>query len=127
MFEQDWIMRQIHDMTKIIAKVVFGANVSSIAAKLPQAEREIADDLIDKMKNGKVQEAVNDVERLSDNNTHHNLLIGLEFYSHLSVMDECFLEDNAYSLIKAKKDFERFAEKFGMQQMTSLYFGNNAE
>ena len=127
MFEQDWIMRQIHDMTKIIAKVVFGANVSSIAAELPQETREKVDDLINKVKNGKAQEAVDELDRISDDNTKENLLLGLEFYSRLSDMDEIIFESAAYSLIRAKKDFERFAEKFGMQQMTNLYFGDDDE
>ena len=127
MFEQDWIMRQIREISKMIAHVMLNAEVQSTVAELPQEERDLADDLINKMKSGKVQEAVDAVNRLADNNTKNNLIIGLEFYSHLSDMDEDFLEANEYNLVRARKDFEVFAEKFGMQQMTSLYFGNNNE
>ena len=127
MFEQDWIMRQIHEMAKMIAHVMLNAEVCSTVAELPQEERDLADDLINRMKSGNVQEAVDAVNRLADNNTKNNLIIGLEFYSHLSDMDENFLESNAYSLVKARADFKAFADKFGLNQMTDLYFGSDSE
>jgi hypothetical protein len=125
MFEQDWILRQIHEMTKIIAHVMFNSEVSSTVAELPQEKRDLADDLINRLKSGKVQEAVGDVNRLADDSSRDNLILGLEFYSSLSDMDEDFLEANGYSLFRARKDFEVFAEKFGVQQMTELYFGKD--
>ena len=127
MFEQDWIMRQIREISKMIAHVMLNAEVQSTVAELPQEERDLADDLINKMKSGKVQEAVNEVNSLADSNTRSNLMIGLEFYTRLSDMDEDFLEANGYSLVKARRDFKIFAEKFGMKQMTDLYFGNSDE
>ena len=127
MFEQDWIMRQIREISKMIAHVMLNAEVQSTVAELPQEERELADDLINKMKSGKVQEAVDEVNRLADDNTRENLLIGLEFYTSLSDMEEDFLEASGYSLVKARRDFKIFAEKFGMKQMTDLYFGNDDE
>ena len=127
MFEQDWIMRQIREISKMIAHVMLNAEVQSTVAELPQEERDLADDLINKMKSGKVQEAVNEVNSLADSNTRSNLMIGLEFYTSLSDMEEDFLEANGYSLVKARRDFKIFAEKFGMKQMTDLYFGNSDE
>jgi len=127
MFEQDWIMRQIREISKMIAHVMLNAEVQSTVAELPQEERDLADDLINKMKSGKVQEAVNEVNSLADSNTRSNLMIGLEFYTRLSDMEEDFLEANGYSLVKARRDFKIFAEKFGMKQMTDLYFGNSDE
>ena len=127
MFEQDWIMRQIREISKMIAHVMLNAEVQSTVAELPQEERDLADDLINKMKSGKVQEAVNEVNSLADSNTRSNLMIGLEFYTSLSDMEEDFLEANGYSLVKTRRDFKIFAEKFGMKQMTDLYFGNSDE
>ena len=97
-------MRQIHEMAKMIAHVMLNAEVCSTVA-----------------------EPVDAVNRLADNNTKNNLIIGLEFYSHLSDMDENFLESNAYSLVKARTDFKAFADKFGLNQMTDLYFGSDSE
>lgn len=125
MFEQDWILRQIKEITKVVAHIVFGAEVHSSALMLQQQEKEKADDLIDKLKLGRIQEAVDAVYVLSENNTKENLLIGLEFYAQLSDMEEEFLIENGYSLVKAKNDFMSFAERFGMEQMTQLYFGKD--
>ncbi|MCR5600564.1 MAG: DUF6483 family protein [Ruminococcus sp.] len=124
MFEQDYIMRQIKEMTAVIAKVVFGAKTDQSFYMLQEVERQKAFALIEKMRNGEVKEAVDDVNSLADNNTKENLLIGLEFYSQLSDMSDDFFIASAYSYVTARKDFERFAEKFGMQQMTNLYFGD---
>ena len=124
MFEQDYIMRQIKEITAVMAKVLFGAKTDQSFYMLQEVERQKAFALIEKMHNGEVQEAVDEVNKLADNNTKENLMIGLEFYADLSDMDEKFFAEKGYSLVKAREDFESFAEKFGMQQMTRLYFGD---
>ena len=125
MFEQDYIMRQIKEITAVMAKVLFGAKTDQSFYMLQEVERQKAFALIEKMHNGEVQEAVDEVNKLADNNTKENLMIGLEFYADLSDMDEKFFAEKGYSLVKAREDFESFAEKFGMQQMTRLYFGDD--
>ena len=125
MFEQDYIMRQIKEMTAVIAKVVFGTKVERAFEMLQEVERQKAFALIEQMRNGEPKEAVEQLDRLSDNNTKENLMIGLEFYAQLSDMDDDFFDENGYSLVTAKKDFEHFAEKFGLNQMTDLYFGSD--
>ena len=124
MFEQDYIMRQIKEITAVMAKVLFGAKTDQSFYMLQEVERQKAFALIEKMHNGEVQDAVNDVNKLADTQTKENLMIGLEFYADLSDMDEKFFAEKGYSLVKAREDFESFAEKFGMQQMTNLYFGD---
>ena len=124
MFEQDYIMRQIKEITAVMAKVLFGAKTDQSFYMLQEVERQKAFALIEKMHNGEVQDAVDDVNKLADDQTKENLMIGLEFYANLSDMDENFFAEKGYSLVKARKDFRRFAEKFGMQQMTRLYFGD---
>ena len=124
MFEQDYIMRQIKEITAVMAKVLFGAKTDQSFYMLQEVERQKAFALIEKMHNGEVQDAVDEVNKLADNNTKENLMIGLEFYADLSDMDEKFFAEKGYSLVKAREDFESFAEKFGMQQMTNLYFGD---
>ena len=124
MFEQDYIMRQIKEITAVMAKVLFGAKTDQSFYMLQEVERQKAFALIEKMHNGEVQDAVDEVNKLADNNTKENLMIGLEFYADLSDMDEKFFAEKGYSLVKAREDFRSFAEKFGMQQMTNLYFGD---
>ena len=40
-------------------------------------------------------------------------------------MDDDFFAEKGYNLVKARKSFEKFVEKFGLQQMTNLYFGED--
>jgi DNA polymerase III gamma/tau subunit len=124
MFEQDYIMRQIKEITAVMAKVLFGAKTDQSFYMLQEVERQKAFALVEKMRNGEVKEAVDEVNRLADEQSKENLMIGLEFYSNLSDMDDKFFEEKGYSFVNAKEDFRRFAEKFGMQQMTNLYFGD---
>ena len=126
MFEQDFIMRQIKEITAVIAKVLFGAdNVEQAFYMLQEVERQKAFALVETMRNGEPEKAVEELDRLSDNNTKENLMIGLEFYAQLSDMDEDYFIENSYSFGRAKDDVEHFAEKFGLEQMAELYFGKD--
>ena len=125
MFENDYIMRQIKELTAVIAKILFGAKSESMSLMLQQRERQKVEYLVDRMKNGEIQDAVDEINNLADTNTKENLLIGLEFYSQLSDMDDDFFAEKGYNLVKARKSFEKFVEKFGLQQMTNLYFGED--
>ena len=124
MFEQDYIMRQIKEITAVIAKVMFNAKVEQSFYMLQEAERQKTYTLIEKLRNGEIKEAVDEMDRLSDNNTKENLMIGLAFYDELSDTDDFTLTESGYSWLQAREAFERFAEKYGMQQMTNLYFGD---
>lgn len=127
MYEEDFIMRQIREITAVIAKVVFGKKADSMTLMLHQRERQKVEYLADKVKDGEIQDAVEELDRLADNNTKENLMIGLEFYAQLSDMDEEYFINSGYSFGQVRDDFERFTKKFGMEQMTELYFGKDDE
>lgn len=127
MYEEDFIMRQIREITAVIAKVVFGKKADSMTLMLHQRERQKVEYLADKVKDGEIQDAVEELDRLADNNTKENLMIGLEFYAQLSDMDEEYFINSGYSFGQMRDDFKRFAKKFGMEQMTELYFGKDDE
>ena len=124
MYEQDYIMRQIKEITAVMAKVLLDAKVDQSFAMLQEVNNQKAYTLIEKLRNGEIKEAVEEVDRLTDNNTKENLVIGLAFYDELSDISDAALIAAGYSLVKAREAFERFAEKYGMQQMTNLYFGD---
>lgn len=125
MFEQDYIMRQIKEITAVIAKVVFNAKVDKSFETLQEVEKQKAYTLIEQMNNGKIKEAVEELDKLTEENTVENLMIGLSFYSHLSDLDEEQFELAAYTFAQGRSDFERFANKFGWKGVTDLYFGND--
>ncbi|WP_295067877.1 DUF6483 family protein [Ruminococcus sp.] len=125
MFEQDYIMRQIKEMTAIMAKIMFGVNDRKSFYMLQEVERQKVHALVTQVKNGEPKEAVLELDRLTDNNTKENMMIGLEFYAQLSDMDEEYFINSGYSFGNMRDDFEHFAKKFGMEQMTELYFGKD--
>ena len=70
MFEQDFIMRQIKEITAVIAKVLFGAdNVEQAFYMLQEVERQKAFALVETMRSGEPEKAVEELDRLSDSNT----------------------------------------------------------
>jgi len=125
MFEQDYIMRQIKEMTAIMAKIMFGVNDRKSFYMLQEIERQKVHALVTQVKNGEPKEAVLELDRLTDNNTKENMMIGLEFYAQLSDLDEEYFINSGYSFGNMRDDFEHFAKKFGMEQMTELYFGKD--
>ena len=125
MFEQDYVMRQINEITGIIAKVVFGAKVDKSFEMLQEVERQKVYTLIEQMNKGQIKEAVEELDKLTEENTVENLMIGLSFYSCLSDLDEDRFELAAYTFAQGRRDFERFANKFGWKGVTDLYFGND--
>ena len=125
MFEQDYIMRQIKEITAVMAKVLFNANVEDSFAMLQEAERQKVFTLVEMTRNGKLKDAVEEIDRLSENNNKENLMIGLSFYDHLSEIDEAVFVENGYNSARLRRDFRKFVNKYGLSQMTDLYFGND--
>lgn len=123
MFEQDYIMRQIKEITAVMAKVLFNAKVEDSFVMLQEAEKQHVFNLVEMTRNGKLKEAVEEVDRLTDNNTKENLMIGLSFYNCLNDIPEYIFTENEYNSARLRKDFRKFVNKFGLSQMTDLYFG----
>ncbi|OPZ20100.1 MAG: hypothetical protein BWZ04_02069 [Firmicutes bacterium ADurb.BinA205] len=123
MFEQDYIMRQIKEITAVMAKVLFNAKVEDSFVMLQEAEKQQVFNLVEMTKNGKLKDAVEEVDRLTDNNTKENLMIGLSFYNYLNDIPEYIFTENEYNSARLRKDFRKFVNKFGLSQMTDLYFG----
>lgn len=123
MFEQDYIMRQIKEITAVMAKVLFNAKVEDSFVMLQEAEKQQVFALVQMTKNGKLKDAVEEVDRLTDNNTKENLMIGLSFYNCLNDIPEYIFIENEYNSARLRKDFRKFVNKFGLSQMTDLYFG----
>ena len=123
MFEQDYIMRQIKEITAVMAKVLFNAKVEDSFVMLQEAEKQQMFNLVEMTRNGKLKDAVEEVDRLTDNNTKENLMIGLSFYNYLNDIPEYSFTENEYNSARLRKDFRKFVNKFGLSQMTDLYFG----
>ena len=116
-------MRQIKEITAVMAKVLFNAKVEDSFVMLQEAEKQQVFNLVEMTRNGKLKDAVEEVDHLTDNNTKENLMIGLSFYNCLNDIPEYIFTENEYNSARLRKDFRKFVNKFGLSQMTDLYFG----
>ena len=135
MFEQDYIMRQIKEMTAVIARVFFGKKTYESFPMLQEAERQKAFALIEQIRNGEPKKAVEELDRLTDNNTMENLIIGLEFFSQLSDMSEhillkdmgsrnfCCITPPPRIITSGEKDSTAFAQSCARYALSSSQAG----
>lgn len=99
MFEQDYIMRQIQQILKILVKVLFNIDDKSPSLNLIQnvEVKETVGDLLRKIDNGNINQAENEIFVMTDNTTTDNLLAGIIFYSYLNEKDDDYLESYDFS------------------------------
>ena len=96
MFEQDYIMRLIHEMVRAILKIMF--QIESESPELEMIEKEetqgVTEQLLSKIDNGELNEAENELYELLSGKTRDHLMMGLLFYSHLNEKSDEFLTEH---------------------------------
>ena len=114
MFEQDYIMRQIHQFIRVLMKMLFNIDSEFPTSQLLEYTnaRGTTEDLLRKIDDGNINEAENDLYELVEDKTKDSLLTGIIFYSHLNDKDNDFLESN---------DFSRDEVEYGLKQLLSEY------
>ena len=124
MFEQDYIMRQIQQILKVLVKVLFNVDSETITSSLIQdtETRETADYLLRKADSGNISEAENKFFELTENKTMNNFLLGIVFYSYLNEKDDAYLEMNHYSRGDAENCLKRLLSEYGLEYMANLFF-----
>lgn len=124
MFEQDYIMRQIDDLARAIAKMFFNVNVESPATEIikDMQAMEKAQELLQKSDEGKILYAEADLFDLIKDNSLDNLLVGLKFYSHINNKGDEELIRNNFSRVKVKTGITRLLKEYGLENMADLFF-----
>ena len=99
MFEQDYIMRAIKDIAKMLAKIIFNKEAKSDVSELleTEAEQETLEKLRQMIDEGEINEAENLLFGLTEESENSGLPIALAFYSYLNEKDDEFLLENNYS------------------------------
>lgn len=124
MFEQDFIMRQIHQILKVLVKVLFNIDSETITSSLIKdtETRETADYLLRKIDIGNINEAENEFSELMENKTMNNLLLGIVFYSYLNEKDDDYLENNDFSRNEVENGIKYLLSEYGLENMTDILF-----
>ena len=124
MFEQDYIMRQIQQILKVLVKVLFNVDSETITSSLIQdtETRETADYLLRKVDSGNISEAENKFSELTENKTMNNLLLGMVFYSYLNEKDDDYLENNNFSRDEVENGVKRLLSEYGLEDIGNIFF-----
>lgn len=123
MFEQDYIMRLIKEMVRILLKMLFHIDTDAPTAEVlsETEQREALDNLLDAVDHGKINEAENKVCELTSGGNRDNLEVALLFYSYLNDKTDDFLEENDFSREEIKEGLKDIISKYGLSSLTDMF------
>ncbi|MDD6481468.1 MAG: DUF6483 family protein [Lachnospiraceae bacterium] len=115
-YENDLLMRQIRDMARMLASVLFGKKSETYEY---EEEKEITTDsllnrLIHMADDGNINKAENILSDELEKDEDEILQTALEFYEHLNTLSDEFLEKNNYSREEIKEGIQDLAERKGL-------------
>lgn len=123
MFEQDYIVRLIHEMIRAILRLLFHIDTDAPTAELlnEMEEREALDRLLDLVDNGNINEAENKIYELISGGNIEALEMALLFYSYLNDKTDDFLEENDFSRAEIKSGLKNIVSEYGLSSLTDLF------
>lgn len=127
MFEQDYIMRLIKEMVRMILKILFNINTDSPTSELLNEtwERECLENLLTLVDNGNINEAENKIYELTSNKNMENFKIALLFYSYLNGKTDDFLEKNNFNRKEVEEGLKGVISKYGLENLTDFLSSKN--
>lgn len=127
MFENDYIMRLIHEMVRAVLKLVFQMDTESVTEDhmedivKDQGDRELAAKLLQEIDSGHINVAENELYQLLEDQTREHLLIGLIFYSHLNEKDDAFLTEHDFSRAEIQSGLKDLMNQYGIEGMEDVF------
>jgi len=126
MFEQDYIMRLIKEMVRVLLKLLFRIDVESsetpgVDMLKEEKERRKLEELQDMIDAGRINEAENKVSDLLDEKDQKNLELAILFYSYLNDKSNEFLLENHFSREEVKSGLMDTLEQYGLSGMTEVF------
>ncbi|NLY67115.1 MAG: hypothetical protein GX069_06095 [Tissierellia bacterium] len=117
MYEQDYIIRLVRNMVKIIAKAFLGKEGAKY--EITDEQNLTQTDLLHRrllhlLKEGKINEAENMLFEEVDTNDIKYLELALDFYNRLNEMDDEFLENNNFSRKEVEEGLKDLLKEFGI-------------
>ena len=121
MFEQDYVMRLIKEMIRVILKLLFNIDVETPTTRLIENEEEkaILEALLNMIDEGAINEAENIIFELAEDNA--NLEMILLFYSYLNDKSDKFLLENHFSRKELQADLKNMLSKYGLDSMIEVF------
>lgn len=123
MFEQDYVMRLIHEMIRAVLKFVFQIDMESATFELLEnlEVKATLKKLYDMVEIGEVNEAENQIYEMTENLEQNALEVALFFYSYLNDKSDKFLEENRFSRDEVKQGVERVLSRYGLNEIVAMF------
>lgn len=121
-YENDVIMRQVRDMARMLAKILFGKDTPTY--ELEQNEIQTSSDdlysrLIAMVKQGKINQAENVLYDELDRDENSTIEVALGFYDYLNELPTEFLAMNEYSREEINEGIKALADRKGLGAVVS--------
>ncbi len=123
MFEQDYVMRLIHEMVRTILKLLFkieDETIEDLQLEDSEVEKKYKQ-LINLAHNGKINEAENQLYEGVDRNNKVYLKAALMFYGYLNELDIDTLEQANFSRDEIKDGITRILGEYGYEGFTDIF------
>lgn len=123
MFEQDYIMRQIYQLVKMVAKFFFDIDSPTITEeledRLPENEKGMLQTLLEMADAGDIGKAEDMLFQMIEENSKGCLEMSLLFYSYLDEKTDDFLEFNGFPREEVYEGLKEVVKKFGLDAVFS--------
>ena len=116
-YENDFIMRQVRDITRILAKILFRKNTATYEYQTEDhttASDSLYARLIAMVDEGKINEAENRLYEELDRDEEGTFEVALGFYDYLNSLPEEFLEEHNYTRDEVKEGAQSLADRKGL-------------
>ena len=123
MFEEDYIMRQIREMVRMLLKLLFQMDMEEDSEELLRGtkENEVLRELLEMVDDGRINEAENRVYELCEDGEMANLKVMLLFYDYLNGKSDEYLEECELSREELKEDMRDLLAGFGLSDMAETF------
>lgn len=124
--QQDYLMRLIHEMVRVILKLFFNIDTESELIEMleQKEEKESLDNLLDLIDAGEINRAENDLYDIMETRGNAGLMIALSFYSYLNELPEEFLVQNQFSREEIKMGLEHVAVCYGLNGIMTTFLSD---
>lgn len=115
--KNDFVMRQIRDMVRMLAKIVLGRDTIEYKDNEDMKFSEMSHiytDLIRMVDEGKINEAENLLFDEINKDENKSFEMALRFYDYLNSLSDVYLEENNYSREEVKEGVQNLADSRGL-------------
>ncbi|MCI5510447.1 MAG: DUF6483 family protein [Eubacterium sp.] len=123
MFEQDYIMRYIKEMIRVLLKLVFHIDTDAPVIDLleDKKDKQTLELLLNLIDEGMIDNAENKIYEIIGDGNKQNLKIAILFYSYLNDKSDKFLEEHNFSRDEIKLGLQDVMERYGVGDFTEIF------